>query len=132
VIEGQGSVYHPAYSGVTVGLLHGSMPHLLVYAHAPARKHMSHYPQFILPPVSQAVKLVEDLTKPIFPAKVAALSLNTWGMEADAADAAVKRYEDECGLPASDPVRYGPEKLARAIETALAGIGRANEVVAMD
>lgn len=119
VIEGQGSVYHPAYSGVTVGMLHGSMPHAIMFQHAPVRKNISHYEQFPIPPLTEAIKLVEDLVKPIFPAPVIAVSLNTVGMKPAEADAAMKRIEDETGLPAQDPIRHGRDKLVAAAEKAL-------------
>jgi uncharacterized NAD-dependent epimerase/dehydratase family protein len=119
IIEGQGSVYHPAYSGVTVGLLHGSMPHAMVFTHATARTEISHYNNFPLPPLKQAIQLVEDLTKPIYPARVTAVALNTVGRsDAQAADD-VKRIEAETGLPAADPIRHGPEKLVNAVEQEL-------------
>lgn len=119
VIEGQGSVYHPAYSGVTVGMLHGSMPHAILFQHAPARKNISHYEQFPIPPLIQAIKLVEDLVKPIFPAPVVAVSLNTVGMTPEAAEAAVREIEQETGLPAQDPIRHGSSKLVAAVEKTL-------------
>lgn len=119
VIEGQGSVYHPAYSGVTVGMLHGSMPHAILFQHGPARTKISHYEQFSVYPLKAAIKLVEDLMKPLMPAPVIAVSLNTVGMTPAAADAAMKAIEDETGLPAQDPIRHGTDKLVAAAEKAL-------------
>jgi uncharacterized NAD-dependent epimerase/dehydratase family protein len=119
VVEGQGSVFHPAYSGVTVGLLHGCMPHAILVQHAPARKTVHHYPQFPLPPLKDVVKLVEDLVKPIFPAPVVAISLNTFGMTEAEAARVTKQIEAQTGLPACDPIRHGAEKLARAVEPVL-------------
>jgi uncharacterized NAD-dependent epimerase/dehydratase family protein len=121
VIEGQGSLYHPAYSAVTAGLLHGAMPHAMVYVHQPSRKTISHYPRFPLPPLRQGIELAEALMAPLQPAKVAAVSLNTVDLDAAAADKAVSDTERETGLPACDPIRHGPEKLARAVESALRG-----------
>jgi len=115
IVEGQGSVYHPAYSGVTVGLLHGCMPHGMVFCHAAGRKKVSYYDQFDLPPLSQAIRLIEDLTLPVFPAKVLAVALNTVGMSDAEAERAVKDTEAETGLPACDPVRHGAGKLADAV-----------------
>ncbi|HYF49642.1 MAG TPA: DUF1611 domain-containing protein [Planctomycetota bacterium] len=119
IIEGQGSVFHPAYSGVTVGMLHGSMPHAIIYQHGPKRTRIHHYEKFPIPPVPQGIKLVEDLVKPLFPAKVIAVGLNTVGMTDDEAERAMRKLEDETGLPAADPIRHGPEKLVRATEKAL-------------
>jgi len=115
VMEGQGSVFHPAYSGVTVGLLHGCMPHAIIVQHAPARKTINHYPQFKLPPLKEVVKLTEDLVKPVFPAPVVAIGLNTFGMTAAEASRVTKQIERETGLPACDPIRDGSEKLVRAV-----------------
>ncbi len=119
VIEGQGSVYHPAYSGVTVGLLHGAMPHAMVFVHQPSRKMIWHYGDFPLPPITQGIALCEALMAPVHPAKVAAVALNTVDLDAAAADKAVSDTERETGLPACDPIRHGPEKLAAAVERAL-------------
>jgi uncharacterized NAD-dependent epimerase/dehydratase family protein len=115
VIEGQGSVCHPAYSAVTVGMLHGAMPHAILFTHRPGRTRISHYEQFPMPPLPQAIKLVEDLTAPLFPAKVLGVALNTVGMNGAEADRAVKETEDLTGLPACDVVRHGPEKLVDAL-----------------
>jgi len=121
VIEGQGSVYHPAYSAVTVGMLHGAMPHGMIFVHAAGRGRTSHYEQFALPPLPQAIRLVEDLTAPLFPAKVLAVALNTVGMSDAEAERAVKETESATGLPACDPVRHGAGKLADAVAPILDG-----------
>jgi uncharacterized NAD-dependent epimerase/dehydratase family protein len=119
VIEGQGSVYHPAYSGVTVGMLHGCMPHAIIYQHAPARTHISHYEKFRLPPLKEGIALVEALVKPLLAAPVIAIGLNTVGMTDSQAGHATKQIEDETGLPAADPIRHGALKLVKAVEKAL-------------
>jgi uncharacterized NAD-dependent epimerase/dehydratase family protein len=119
VVEGQGSVYHPAYSGVTVGMLHGTMPHAIVYQHVPSRKQIYHYEKFPLMPVKDGIQLVEALTRPLQPARVVAISLNTFGMDDQAADRAAKSLEDETGLPAADPIRHGCGKIVRASVDAL-------------
>ena len=119
VIEGQGSVYHPAYSAVTVGLLHGSMPHAIVYAHAPARVEISHYPNFKIIPIKQGIQLVEDLMRPLMPAKVVAVSLNTVEMSDAEAERAREEIQAETGVPAADPIRHTAEALACAVENSL-------------
>ncbi|HLX60106.1 MAG TPA: DUF1611 domain-containing protein [Planctomycetota bacterium] len=124
VVEGQGSAYHPAYSGVTVGLLHGSMPHAMVFVHQPSRKTIGHYEQFPLPPITQAIALCEALTAPIYPAKVAAIALNTVDLDDAGAEKVVCEIEMETGLPACDPIRHGAEKLAVAVENAVGKIHR--------
>jgi uncharacterized NAD-dependent epimerase/dehydratase family protein len=119
VVEGQGSVYHPAYSGVTVGLLHGCMPHAIVYVHAPTRKRIGHYEGFPIMPVKDGVALVEALMKPLQPTRVTAISLNTVGMTPAGADRAAKQIEDQTGLPAEDPIRHGVKKMVKALEKVL-------------
>jgi uncharacterized NAD-dependent epimerase/dehydratase family protein len=119
VVEGQGSVYHPAYSAVTVGLLHGALPHTLVYVHQPSRTHVYHYENIPLPPLKQGIALVEALLAPLQPAKVAAISLNTVDLNDAQADDAMRAVEAETGLPACDPIRHGSAKLAEAVERAL-------------
>ena len=119
VIEGQGSVYHPAYSGVTVGLLHGAMPHAMVFVHQPSRTKIWHYGDFPLPSVAQGIALCEALMAPIHPAKVAAIAVNTVDLDAAQADKAIDDIERETGLPVCDPIRNGSAKLAIAVEAAL-------------
>ena len=119
VIEGQGSVYHPAYSGVTVGLLHGSMPHAMVFVHQPSRTTIGHYENFPLPPIKQGIALCEALMAPIHPAKVAAVALNTVDLTDAESNKAVRETERETGMPACDPIRHGAGKLAEAVERVL-------------
>jgi len=119
VLEGQGSVFHPAYSGVTVGMLHGAMPHAILFQHAPTRTRISYFEKFPIPPLKESIKLVEDLVKPIHPAPVIAVSLNTVDMSPADADRAARQIEDDTGLPAADPIRHGTDKLVAAVERAL-------------
>jgi uncharacterized NAD-dependent epimerase/dehydratase family protein len=119
VVEGQGSVCHPAYSGVTVGLLHGALPHAIVYQHVPGRTRVRGYERWPIMPLPEGIALVEQLTQPVFPAKVVAISLNTFGMTNAEADRAATKIEAETGLPAADPIRHGCDKLVRALERML-------------
>jgi uncharacterized NAD-dependent epimerase/dehydratase family protein len=116
-VEGQGSLLHPVYSGVTLGLYHGSVPHLLVLCHESGRTEIEGagggpHP---IPPLSDLVELHERLALPARPAKVAAIALNTSALEEADARAAVAAAEAETGLPADDPVRFGPGKLVDAV-----------------
>lgn len=115
VIEGQGSIFHPAYSAVTVGLLHGSMPHALILQHAPARKSIRYYETYPLPPLKEVIALAEALVKPLYPAKVLAVALNTFGMSDAQAARAVQAAERQTALPACDPIRHGAKKLLDAM-----------------
>jgi uncharacterized NAD-dependent epimerase/dehydratase family protein len=116
-VEGQGSLLHPVYSGVTLGLYHGSVPHLLVLCHEAGRTEIEgagggRHP---IPPLGELVELHERLALPVRPARVAAIALNTRALDEDEARAVVSAAEDETGLPADDPVRFGAAKLVDAV-----------------
>ena len=115
LVEGQGSLIHPAYSGVTLGLLHGSAPHLLVLCHRAGATEVEGYPGHPIPPLAELVALHERASLPRRPARVVAVAVNTAGLaEADAA-AAVAAAAEETGLPAADPVRDGADTLLDAV-----------------
>ena len=116
-VEGQGSLVHPVYSGVTLGLYHGSAPHLLVLCHEAGRTEVEGagggpHP---LPPLAELVELHERISLPVRPCRVAAIALNTRALAEDEARAAVQAAEQETGLPADDPVRFGAGKLLDAV-----------------
>jgi uncharacterized NAD-dependent epimerase/dehydratase family protein len=116
-VEGQGSLLHPVYSGVTLGLYHGSVPHLLVLCHEAGRSEIEGagggpHP---IPPLHELVELHERLALPARPARVAAVALNTRFLDDPQARAAVEAAEAETGLPADDPVRFGAAKLVDAV-----------------
>jgi uncharacterized NAD-dependent epimerase/dehydratase family protein len=114
-IEGQGSLIHPDYSGVTLGLYHGSAPHFLVLCHQVGDVHIEDRPQHPIPPLAELVELHERVALPARPATVIALALNTRRLDEDGARAAIEAAERETGLPADDPVRFGPDRLLDAI-----------------
>jgi uncharacterized NAD-dependent epimerase/dehydratase family protein len=115
-VEGQGAILHPIYSGVTVGLMHGSAPHLYVLCHEVGRTITEGDPtQSPLPSLSELIDLHERMSLKKRPAKVVAISLNTSTVSEDDARAAIAAAEDETGLPADDPVRFGAEKLLEAV-----------------
>ena len=116
-VEGQGSLVHPVYSGVTLGLYHGSVPHLLVLCHEAGRTHIETatggtHP---IPPLSELVELHERMALPVRPARVVAVALNTRNLNDEAAREAIESAEAETGLPADDPVRFGSTKLVDAV-----------------
>jgi len=116
-IEGQGSILHPVYSGVTLGLFHGSAPHLLLLCHEAGRTEIEGagggpHP---IPPLRELVELYERLALPARPARVAAVALNTRTLAEAEARAAVAAAQEETGLPADDPVRFGAGKLVDAV-----------------
>jgi uncharacterized NAD-dependent epimerase/dehydratase family protein len=108
-VEGQGSITHPAYSGVTTSILHGAMPDSLVLCHEAGRTQVGGYESFDLPDPATAVDLHERLAAPVHETRVAAGALNTKHLDEAAAREAVADYEDAIGVPATDPVRYGVE-----------------------
>jgi uncharacterized NAD-dependent epimerase/dehydratase family protein len=115
-IEGQGSIIHPVYSGVTLGLFHGSAPHLLLLCHEAGRTEIEGagggpHP---IPPLRELVELHERLSLPARPARVAAIALNTRALGEAEARAAIAAAEAETGLPADDPVRFGAGKILDA------------------
>ena len=114
-VEGQGSVLHPAYSGVTLGLIHGSAPHAYVLCHQAGLRFVDEDERFPIPPLSTLARLHEELSLLARPAKVRAVALNTRYLEDDAARAAIDEAERETGLPADDPVRFGGAKLLDAL-----------------
>lgn len=121
-VEGQGSILHPVYSGVTLGLFHGSAPHLLVLCHEAGRDEIEGaaggpHP---IPPLRELVELHERLSLPRRPARVAAVAVNTRSLDEESARAALAAAEAETGLPADDPVRFGAGRLVDAV-LALAG-----------
>jgi D-glutamate N-acetyltransferase len=111
LVEGQGSVIHPAYSGVTLGLIHGSAPHLYVLCHLAGSTEVEGFPGHPLPSLQELVALHEALSLPARPARVACIALNTRDLSEAEARAAIQAAEAETGLPAGDPVRFGPERL---------------------
>jgi D-glutamate N-acetyltransferase len=119
LVEGQGSLIHPGYSGVTLGLLHGSCPDALILCHQPTRDYIGDYhgrgPWVRIPPLPEMIDIYERAAAPVRPAKVIGISLNTFDLDEAAARAAVQRATRETGLPATDPVRFGPAPLAEAI-----------------
>lgn len=114
-VEGQGSLVHPYYSGVTLGLYHGCMPHLLVLCHKAGDTHVEELPGHAIPPLPALVELYERVALPARPASVAAVALNTGRLDEAAARKAIAAAETETGLVADDPVRFGPARLADAV-----------------
>ncbi|MBW3594178.1 MAG: DUF1611 domain-containing protein [Actinobacteria bacterium] len=119
VIEGQGSVWHPAYSAVTLGLLHGSCPHALVLCHHAGRDAIEEPPYTKLPPLSELVATYEGLAAVNRPAKVACVSINCHGLPDDSADEVLAAAERDTGLPAGDVLRGDAPKLWDALSAAL-------------
>jgi uncharacterized NAD-dependent epimerase/dehydratase family protein len=113
VVEGQGSLGHPAYSGVTLGLLHGSCPDCLVLcADASREEVVAGVPR---PAPARAARLYEDVAALVKPAPVVAVSVNTRGLGDAEAEEFVASVAEETGLPAADPLRGTAAAILKAV-----------------
>lgn len=118
LIEGQGSLLHPSYAGVSLGLLHGSQPDAMVLCHDPARLHIEDHPDFPIPPLDEVMDLHLRHARRVNPAaRFVGIALNTSKMtQADAAallEATARRH----GLPAVDPLRSDLAPVVRLTTT---------------
>lgn len=108
VIEGQGSLFHPAYAAVSLALLHGSQPDGFIVCHQPGRATVLGSPAFRVPPIAAVIAqtvMLGRLTNPAI--RCVGISLNTAGMTAEDADRVIAETGAEHGLPAADPIRGG-------------------------
>jgi len=114
IIEGQGSLFHPAFAGVSLGLLHGAQPDALVLCHVEGRDSMRSLTNRPLPSIEQTIEVNLQAAKVTNPkAKFVGISVNTSALEEQQALEQCQRYEDQFGLPTIDPLRHG---VARIIE----------------
>jgi uncharacterized NAD-dependent epimerase/dehydratase family protein len=110
VIEGQGSLFHPSYAAVSLGLLHGSQPDVLVVCHEAGREHVIGHPDYPLPSIEETIELNLRLGRRTNPAiRCAGVSLNTSKLEPEAARDLLATQARTLRLPVADPVRGGPE-----------------------
>lgn len=120
IVEGQGSLDHPAYSSVTLGLIHGATPHAMVMVHKPglAGHDFDHLPEASFPIASLPpfIELHERVAGLVAPSRVVAVALNT-SLYPDDADARriIAETAEETGLPVDDPVRFGADRLWPAV-----------------
>ena len=116
IIEGQGSLFHVSYSGVTLALIHGGQPDALVLCHEPTRDHMRGLPGYQLPSMVAVRDLALSLAKVANPAcQVVGISVNTQHLSEAEAKTYLATVESELGLPAVDPFRHGAERLVDAL-----------------
>jgi len=118
-LEGQGSIYHPAYSGVTLGLLHGSSADALVLCHRAGRTRIADYPRTPLPPLPDVVRDYEAAAGWVKRARIAAIALNTAGLDDAAARAAITEAQEQTGRVTDDVVRFGADRVLDAVLTGL-------------
>jgi uncharacterized NAD-dependent epimerase/dehydratase family protein len=117
LVEGQGSINHPGYSGVTLGLLHGACPSGLILCHQVSRERIDDGREqwLAIPPLPEYVRLYEAIGSAVHPTEVIGISLNTYDLDPTAARAACEAAARATGLPATDPVRFGPGPLLDAV-----------------
>jgi uncharacterized NAD-dependent epimerase/dehydratase family protein len=116
VIEGQGALFHPAYAGVTLGLLHGSQPDAIVLCHDPSRSTIEDYPHIPLPSLKEAIRRYVEAAQLTNPSvRCVGVAINSSTLD----DTAWTRYRqavaDELDLPVCDPMRGGVDEIARAL-----------------
>jgi uncharacterized NAD-dependent epimerase/dehydratase family protein len=114
-IEGQGSLSHPKYSAVTLGLLHGCAPHGMIMCYEAGREGVHGMEYVPLTPLPKLVEVFETMANLISPSKVIGVAVNTRRLSADDAEAERERVRAELGLPVCDVIRNGPEELIQAI-----------------
>jgi uncharacterized NAD-dependent epimerase/dehydratase family protein len=117
LVEGQGSIIHPSYSGVTYGLIHGSLPHAQVMCAQPTRTAINRCEWVKIPPLVEFIRMSEAATSALRPAPVIAVALNTYDLSEDDAYKAIETVRRETGLPTTDTVRFDPAPVAEAIAT---------------
>jgi uncharacterized NAD-dependent epimerase/dehydratase family protein len=117
IVEGQGSLFHPSFAGVSLGLLHGAQPDALVMCHDPSRPHMRGLPERTLPPLGECLEANianARLTNPCVQA--VGICLNTSAMDEAEAQALCESTANQTGLPCQDPVRHGVEAILDRVE----------------
>ena len=118
LVEGQGSINHPGYSAVTLGLLHGSCPDALILCHQSSREYLGDYREAAwlrIPPLSEYIRWYESIGSAVHPTRVIGISLNTYDLSEEAARRACEEATRETGLPATDPVRFSASPLLEAV-----------------
>ncbi len=116
VVEGQGSLFHASFAGVTIGLIHGAQPDAIVLCHEPTRTHMRGLPDFPIPDLRHCIEThlnAARLTNP--EVKCVGIAINTKALSEDEANRLLAKTEAELGLPTVDPVRTGVGRLVDAL-----------------
>lgn len=114
-VEGQGSVLHPGYSGVTLALIHGACAEMMILCHQANHTHIDDNPDLPIPSFPKLIQLHETLIRPLRPSKVIGISVNTSSLSESAAKKYLADIEKQTGLPATDPVRFTASKLLDAV-----------------
>jgi uncharacterized NAD-dependent epimerase/dehydratase family protein len=120
IVEGQGSLWHPAYAGVTLGLLHGCAPEVLILCHEAGREAIEEPPFSALPPVEEMIATYEEMTAPVRRARVACISLNCARLGPEESRDAIDEMAGRTGLPVGNVWAGDAPKLWDAVAAALA------------
>ena len=116
-IEGQGSLFHVSYSGVTMALIHGGQPDAIILAHEPTRTHMRGLPHYGLPPLEELRDVALPVARVANPdVRICGISMNTSALDDDEAVRSCEEIEKRMGLPTVDPFRHGAGRLVDALE----------------
>ena len=116
VVEGQGSLFHASFAGVTLGLIHGAQPDALVMCHEPTRTHMRGLPDFPLPEINHCIRVNEEMAKLTNPAaRVIGVSVNTSKLPEDRRQDCLDAIEKQTGLPTVDAFAQGADRLVDAL-----------------
>lgn len=115
VVEGQGSLVHPSYSGVTLSLLHGCSPHALIFCFLVGRNRVRGVESVALPDVPEFIKICETMANVLQPCKTIGVAMNSHYVSAEDAETERKRIRDATGLPVCDVIRHGPDELLEAV-----------------
>jgi len=108
IVEGQGSLFHPAYAGVSLGLLHGSQPDVIVVCHEPGRETMLGSASYSVPSIEETIELNLTLGRRTNPAiRCGGISMNTSKLSAEEAERVMAETSERLGLPVADPIRGG-------------------------
>lgn len=114
VVEGQGSIYHPAYSGVTLGMLHGSAPNVMILCHHYGRTHIKEY-GVPIPPLKRVIADYEWAASLTHPSKVVGVALNTVDTDYEVAKETCSQLSERLSLPITDCIRFGAKPLVKRI-----------------
>lgn len=116
LVEGQGSITHPRYSPVTLGLLHGSRPQAMILCYEVGRKMVRGLDHVPLKPLHEFKQLYEKLANVLHPSQVIGIAMNSRNVSAEQAEEERGKIREEFGLPVCDVVRHGPDELVQAIQ----------------
>ncbi len=115
IIEGQGSLIHPRYSSVTLGLLHGALPHALIMCYEMGRKNIVGFDNILIPDLQDVINIYENMANIMLPCKVIGIAINGRHFTQAEVDKEAERITTKYNLPACDVIKHGADILADAI-----------------